>query len=175
MAVASVASIDDPLWTATRLADTLALDMRLVRQALEPLPSRDLNGRRAWLLRDAAPAIFRWVWKLDRAESNPDLMSPKDRLDHYRAERERVKLAQETRTLLPAADVEQAISEMLKVLAQALSSLPDSLERECGLNAATVGALHRQIDAARETLFAAVSNLTLAEPHGETEPQEMDA
>ena len=159
MAVSTVSSIEDPLWSATRLSDVLALDVRLVRRALETQPSREMNGRRGWLLRDAAPAIYRYAWKLDRTEQPVDSMPPKDRLDHYRAERERIKLEQETRTLLPAADVERAVSEMLKILAQALSSLPDSLERECGLNSDAVNSLHTKIDAARETLYLAVSRL----------------
>jgi len=155
----TVSSIEEPLWSATRLSDVLALDVRLVRRALETQPSREVNGKRGWLLRDAAPAVYRYAWKLDRVEPNPERMAPKDRLDHFRAEREKIKLEQETRELLPAADVERAVGEMLKILAQALSSLPDSLEREHALSPDAVNSLHRKIDAARETLYLAVSRL----------------
>jgi hypothetical protein len=168
----AVTNIEEPLWTATRLSDVLALDLRVVRQALETQPSREINGRRYWLLRDAVPAIYRRVWKLDVKIAEPDRMTPKDRLDHWRAEREKIKLEQETRSLLPAVDVERSVSEMLKVLAQALSSLPDSLERECALNAATVNALHSKIDAARETLYLAVARLQDPTENPTEEPAE---
>jgi hypothetical protein len=85
----AVSSIEEPLWSATRLSDVLALDVRLVRRALETQPSREVNGKRGWLLRDAAPAVYRYAWKLDRVEPNPERMAPKDRLDHFRAEREK--------------------------------------------------------------------------------------
>lgn len=100
-------------------------------------------------------------WKFGRQEGtvDPSGMTPKDRLDHYRAERERLKLEQETGSLIPAAEVESVTAEAMKTLAQTLDTLPDVLERDAGLSGETVQIVQRVIDAARESMYSDVARL----------------
>ncbi|MBK7543235.1 MAG: DUF1441 family protein [Candidatus Competibacteraceae bacterium] len=86
---------------------------------------------------------------------DPDRLPPKDRLDHYRAERERLKLEAEQRLTLSATEVEAAVSKILKALAQQIETLPARLERDFGLTAAETARLYPAMDAARESLHAA--------------------
>lgn len=159
---ATVTAIDDLCWTATKFSDVFKIDRRVCQQALETVPYRMSGKRQLWHVRDGVPAIFRRVWGLsDVADAvNPAKMPPKDRLDHYRAERERIKLAQEVRVLIPAAEIESAVGEAFKALAQTLDTLPDTLERDAALPPESVMLVQRVIDTAREILFESLIVLT---------------
>lgn len=150
---ASPIPIDSLLWHATRYSDVLKLDRRLTAQALETAPSQTHNGIRVWHLSDGfraiAPLVAAKSHKLD-----PSQMDPKEQLDYYRAQREKIKLAEDIRKMLPASAVERTIGEAFKVLAQTLDALPDTLERDCALPATVIAAVQRSIDAARENLYA---------------------
>ena len=153
---ATIIPINDLLWTQTRYSDVLGMDRRVVASALETAPSQMHSGTRVWHVRDGMPAIFK---RGQGGKIDFETLAPKDRLDFIRSQRELLKLKQETKTLLPAVDVERHVGEMLKILAQGLAALPDVLERECGLTPAGITAAHRTLDAARETLYAAVVTL----------------
>lgn len=160
---AVVTSIDDLWWTATKFSDVFKIDRRVCQQALETAPYKMMGKRQVWHLRDGVPVIYRRVWGLDSASDtvNPAKLPPKDRLDHYKAERERIKLAQEVRVLLPAQEVEQVIGEGLKALAQGLDVLPDTLERDAALAPEAVMQIQRLIDRARDQLYESLMNLTI--------------
>ena len=101
-------------------------------------------------------------WKFGRQEGtvDPSGMTPKDRLDYFRSERERLKLEHETGSLIPAAEVERVVAEAMKALAQTLDTLPDALERDAGISGETVQIVQRVIDAARESMYADMVKLT---------------
>lgn len=150
--------INELLWTATRYSDVLKLDRRVVAQALEKAPSTQYNGERVWHVRDAMPAIF----KPEARKHDPNNMEPKEALDYYRAQRERIKLAEDIRKMIPAADIERAIGETFKALSQTLDALPDALERDCGLPPMAVTAAQQAVDVMRETLYANLMNALAA-------------
>ena len=156
---ATAVQIDDLLWGATKHSDVLKIDPRIVKQALETVPYQLRGARQVWHVRDGMPAIFRRTLGNSGSKIDFETLAPKDRLDFIRSQRELLKLKQETKTLLPAVDVERQVGEMVKILAQGLAALPDALERECGLTPAGITAAHRAIDAARETLYTAVVTL----------------
>ena len=143
--------IDDLLWTATRYSDVLRLDRRAVAQALETVPSQNYNGRKCWHIRDAMPAIFARVGV--KGKKNPADMEPKDELDYYKAQREKIRLAADIGQMVMASDVERSIGEAFKTLAQTLDGLPDSLERSHGLAPAVISSIHVSIDVARNVLY----------------------
>jgi hypothetical protein len=151
--------INELLWTATRYSDVLKLDRRVVAQALEKAPSTQHNGERVWHVRDAMPAIF----KPDARKNDPNNMEPKEALDYYRAQRERIKLAEDIRKMIPAADIEQAIGAAFKALVQTLDALPDALERDCGLPPVAVTAAQHAVDTMRDTLYANLMNALSAD------------
>ena len=151
---AEVSAFDDLHWTATRYSQAMGIDVRAVNERLATIPHSMRGARKVWHVREGMPALFGCGKK-----KTPSDMEPKDRLDHYRAERENIKLQEEIRNLLPAVDVERSVGEAYKVLAQGLSAIPDLLERECGLSSDTVISLHNAIDAVRETLYLSVVEL----------------
>lgn len=144
--------INDLLWSATRYSDVLQMDRRVVAQALEKAPSTQRNGVRVWHIRDGMPAIL----KPEARRNDPANMEPKEALDYYRAQREKIRLAEDIRKVIPAADIEQTIGAAFKALSQTLESLPDALERDCGLPPVAVTAAQQAIDAMRETLYEAL-------------------
>ena len=98
-------------------------------------------------------------WRAERKPALPhdiELMSPRERLDFVRAERERLRLETDQGQLIPAAEVERIASEAFKSLALVLSTLPDALERGCGLQPDAVARAQTLIDDARESLYAAL-------------------
>lgn len=163
--VATATKIDDLCWTSTRFSAVFNLDRQLVAQALEAAPSMSINGQRVWHIRDAAPAIYKRVLGLsdEKNQLNPDKLHPKDRLDHYRAEREKIKFKQETREVILAAEVEREIGEAFKLLAQSLDSLRDTLEISCGLLPEAVSIVEHTIDSARDQIYASILQLTARE------------
>ena len=102
-------------------------------------------------MRDGMPAIFQRVG--GGAASDPELLPPKDALDYYRGQREKLKLAIETGESIPAADVGRSIGVAFKTLAYNLNTLPDALERDLALPPAIVAAIQQALDLARETLY----------------------
>lgn len=159
---ATVTAIDDLWWTATKFSDVLKVDRRVCQQALETAPYKMIGKRQVWHVREGAPAIFRRAWGMDSTADvvNPAKLPPKDRLDHFRAERERIKLAQEVRVLLPANEVESTWGEACKAIAQTLDTLPDHLERDAALPPESVILVQRMIDDLRERLYESVVALT---------------
>ena len=148
----NVTPIDELLWTLTRFSDVLKLDRRMVAQALETAPFQTRNGHRVWHVRDAMPVIFQRVDGCG-GTNDPETLAPKDALDYYRGQREKLKLAVETNELIPAADIERTVGIAFKTLAHSLDSLPDALERDLALPAPVVSAIQAAIDQARETLY----------------------
>ncbi|MFZ4792302.1 MAG: DUF1441 family protein [Candidatus Competibacteraceae bacterium] len=148
----NVISIDEMCWGATKYSDVLKIDPRIVKQALETVPYQMRGARQVWHVRDAWPAIYARVGD-KTAKKRPDDMEPKDELDYYRAKREKLKLAEDIRKMVPAADIERTIGEAFKVLAQTLDSLPDALERDCALPPGVVVNIQRAVDNARDLLY----------------------
>jgi hypothetical protein len=164
MPEAQISVIDDLCWTSTKFSDVLKIDRRVCQQALETAPYRMMGKRQVWHVRDGMPAIFRRVHGVEGAgeQVNPAKLPPKDRLDHYKAERERIKLAQEVRVLIPAAEMEQVIGEAFKTIAQTLDVLPETFERDFALPPEAVIRFRSAIDSARDALYESTSQLTVA-------------
>ncbi len=103
-------------------------------------------------------AVARWKFSPDDADSDdPEDMSPKDRLDHWRGAREKTKHLEEQGELIPAHDVEQQIATVYKGIAQAIETFPDQAEREHGASPETVALLQDLGDKLRESLYGAAT------------------
>lgn len=160
MPAADVTQIDDLCWTATRYSHVLNIDPGIVRQGLATAPHRTIGKRQVWHVRDGMPAIFKRLWNLDGNGADPNRYAPRERLDHYKAERERIKLDLDTRELLPAAEVRRSIAEAFKAVSGVMDSLPDSLEREAGLRPDAVMLAQKVIDDGREAMYRAAADLS---------------
>lgn len=123
-------------------------------------------------LRRGCPAVTRgsagvaWVfdlralaeWRYGRqatpeGQIDPEMMTPKERLDHFKALRERTKHETEMGELIPAEQYRSALSASLKVVAVNLEGLPEILERDCHLDGATVERIIGVVDRIREDMY----------------------
>jgi len=105
-------------------------------------------------------AVAKWKYGApeDDKDDDPEQLSPKERLDWYRGETERVKLAQAKGELIPAAQYEADLADALKRVATGLESLPDVLERDVGIGGAAVERTIAAVDAMREDLYKALTH-----------------
>ena len=98
-----------------------------------------------------------------------DKMLPPDRKAWYQSERERLKFEQETAQLIPASDVRREFAFMAKAVVQVLETLPDILERDCGLQPAAVSRVQNIIDDLRDQIALRVCE---ADADEEDQPQQ---
>ena len=159
---AEIQEFDELLWTATRFSHVLGMNERAISKALATVPCRTIGARKVWHVREGMPAIFGGR----NGKKNPSEMEPKDELDYYRAQREKIKLAQDIGQMVMAADVEKTIGEAFKTLASTLDGLPDSLERTHGLAPAVIASIHASIAVARNVLYETLM-LSLESPKDE--------
>jgi phage terminase Nu1 subunit (DNA packaging protein) len=102
--------------------------------------------------------VARWKFAPDTGTAeDPADLPPKDRLDHYKAEREKTKHLEEQGHLLQAHDVEQTIATTYKAIAQAIETFPDQAEREHGATPDVVAILQGLGDKLREALYGAAT------------------
>lgn len=79
-------------------------------------------------------------------------MDAHERKAWYQSERERLKFEQETAQLIPASDVRREFAIWAKAVVQVLETLPDILERDCGLQPAAVSRVQSIIDDLRDQI-----------------------
>lgn len=141
------------LWSINALAEEFGIDRRTVKKRLDGIPAAgEVSGHPAWRLRDVAVAVM-GPQAASPLGVDPDELPPKERLDHYRAEREKARWLEEQRFQIPAAEVEQVVATAFKSLASALDTLPDVLERDCALRPDEVERAISVVDGAREALY----------------------
>lgn len=158
------------LWSINALAEEFGIDRRTVKRRLEGIPAAgEVNGRPAWRLRDVAVAVM-GPQVASPLGIDPDALPPSERLNHYRAEREKARWLAEQRFQIPMAEVEQVVATAFKSLASALDTLPDVLERDCALRPEEVERAISVIDGAREGLYQQL--LEVCSSLGETESHE---
>lgn len=84
-------------------------------------------------------------------------MDAHERKARYQSERERLKFEQETAQLIPASDVRREFAIWAKAVVQVLETLPDILERDCGLQPAAVSRVQFIIDDLRDQIALRVT------------------
>lgn len=117
-------------------------------------PSGERNGKPLYRLKELLFALYQagLDGKLD-----PEKLPAFERHAHYKAEREKIEFERELGQLIPAAEVERANSHIFKCVARVFDTLPDTLERDCGLNPQTLAVVERHLDAARLELHTEVN------------------
>jgi len=111
-------------------------------------PSAKRSGYPVFRLKDVLPALLGGGNGQD-----PDTMDPYKRKAHYQGEHEKLKLQVERRELIPRIETEQEMAAMLKITAECFDTLPDVMERDCGLTADTLARMEAHLDKARESLY----------------------
>jgi phage terminase Nu1 subunit (DNA packaging protein) len=85
-------------------------------------------------------------------ETDPDSLTPKERLDWYKGEAEKRKLQVADGQLLPAVDHERQMAELLKLSVNWAETFPDVMERDAGLSPEQVERVQAAVDRQRERL-----------------------
>jgi hypothetical protein len=140
------------LGTERQLAEALNVDRSTIHAAIRQAnitPAGHAGAHPLYPVRAVVDAIAPRT-----ADGTPDLdrMSPNARDAYIRSERNLVKLKTECGQLIPVAEVERGHAEIFKTLALFLDTLPDVLERDCGLPAHALTRLEAAVDGARVEL-----------------------
>lgn len=88
----------------------------------------------------------------EKMTADVDSLSPNDRRAFWQAENERLKYEEKTRELIPASEVALEMGTMAKAVVQTLETLPDILERDCGLQPRDLIRVQQVIDDVRDQM-----------------------
>lgn len=147
-------SIKDIQVSLSQLADLLGMNRNSIARRLADIPRAGGNGSnlKLYLLGDALGALV-----MPSMQENGK-MSPQDRKAWYQSENERLKFEKEEREVIPVDEVVQVYSSMLKAVVMVLETLPDILERDCGLTPAAVNRVQGIIDDLRDEMARKVAD-----------------
>lgn len=125
---------------------------RIAAAGLKPADRR--AGHPVYRLRDLHKAVYQ-----SAAEGgvDPDRLDPFQRKAHYQAEHEKLALETERGELIPRIECEADQARMTKIVAQFFDTLPDRIERDCGVSPLVLAKVEQSLDAVREELYRAVA------------------
>lgn len=89
--------------------------------------------------------------------ADPDQLNPFMRRAYYQGELDKLKLQQERHELVPRIEAEQEMAALLKIAGECFDTLPDVLERDCGLTPKALARMENHLDKAREDLYKRLS------------------
>ena len=141
-------------WSISKIASQFGIDRRTVTKRIEEaglVAAGKRGGHPVYALRDVGPVLYR-VPGASASLNDPDKMTPTDRKAWFQSETERVKLMTEMGQLCPVEDVHRTFATMVKTVVNSLETIPDILERDCGLDADSVQRVQDSIDSVREHL-----------------------
>lgn len=130
------------------------ISKRLADAGLRPSGKR--GGADVFRLKD----LYKAVYTEAGGVMDPEKLDPFQRKSFYQAEREKIALETARGTLVPVADVEAEFAAVFKTLAHCLDTLPDVLERDCGLPRHALTKLETRLDSLREDLHAKLTART---------------
>ena len=146
-------------WNLSKIAEAFGFSRDTVRKRLRDA-GVDAVTRRGnqplYSLEDVGPALYAGR-DMGGTAISPDEMDPKSRKDWYQSENERLKFEKDQRHLVADHEMAREMSIALKAVANGLDSLPDELERECGLPADALELVIVKIDALRESVYTEAS------------------
>lgn len=144
-------------WSVSRIGQAFGMDRRTVTKRLQEsgvLPAGSRRGNATYALSDVGPALFS---EKGTATGGLDLdQFPDARKAWYQSENERLKFEKEIKQLIPVSEFITELSKLAKAVAAGLDTLPDTLEREAGLDPDSIEIVQDAIDALREQLYQAV-------------------
>lgn len=151
-----------PGWSIARLADEFGIDRRTATKRIRdagvaPLGKR--SGHDVYRVPDVAAALLGVALPgaPEGGVVDPRDLPPMERRAFYQSENERLAVEQKVGTLVPAAEVEADYADLIKTVVQFLDTLPDVLERDCGLAPEQVIRVQDSCDRVRMAMFKRVT------------------
>lgn len=132
-----------------QIAEVTGMHRQTVSQRLAGLqPAIGSNAKlKLYSLRDLLLAGL-----TEKMSVDVDSLSPNDRRAFWQAENERLKYEEKTGELIPASEVALEMGAMAKAVVQTLETLPDVLERDCGLQPKDLVRVQQVIDDVRDQM-----------------------
>ena len=147
---------------------TLAREFGLARETVKKRlaagsvrPSGRNKGNDVYRMGEAARAIIAFEYGGVEVNKDPDKMQPKEMLDHYKGQNEKIKFDRDSGRLVEVDDHRIVVADMAKILMQEVETLPDMLEQRCGLSADEVELVENAINTARDSLAEKLENYEL--------------
>lgn len=132
-----------------QIAELTGLHRQTVSQRVAGLtPSLGSNSKlKLYALRDLILTGL-----AEKMSADVDSLSQMDRKAFWQAENERLKYEEKTGELIPASEVALEMGTMAKAVVQTLETLPDILERDCGLQPKDLIRVQQVIDDVRDQM-----------------------
>lgn len=146
--------------------DTIA--KRIRNAGLVPAGKR--GGHAVYRLREVLPVLYKMG---EDGKTDPEKLDPFHRKAHYQAEREALELSTSRRDVIPRIEVEEEQARIAKIIVQALETLPDILERDCGLAGTALAKVETTIDKVRDEMYEAM--IDREEPVGDAGAADADS
>lgn len=126
------------------------ISKRIAAARLQPTGKR--GGHPVYRLGELHEAVYQAG---EDGGTDPDKLEPFQRKAHYQAEHEKLRLQVERLELVPRIEVEEEMARIAKIVAQCFDTLPDRLERDCGVTPLVLAKIERYLDEVREELHKA--------------------
>ena len=146
-------------YNISQIAEMFGFNRDTVRKRLKSAavkPSGREGNADLYLLSEAGPAVFGGTGStVDPAD--PNLLKPMDRKAHWQAKNEEHKYLLSTGEAVLREEAQIEMAFMAKIFIVFAETLPDLLERDCGLPPTAVSLVQAKMDDYRNTLFEQVS------------------
>lgn len=163
MSVQKVSNINEKfLYNISQLAICFQIARETVRvrlSAASVIAAGELGGHAVYHIHDAARAILSSESGPAFEAQDPAKMKPKDRLDYFRAETERLSYEEKQRQVIPVAQYRTEFARVIKILSAGLDSVPDKIEQKCSLEPEVTEQIEVVIDSIRNDMADEIKNI----------------
>lgn len=147
---------EDYRWNISQIAEAAGLHRDTIRKRLAEAGLKAVGKKGnapVYHLHEAMQAVFAQQTVSVSEQHDPNKLVPKDRLDWFKSETERVKFQREVKELIPTDEVRDGLAEVLKRVASFFDSLPDKMERKRLFSREQLEELESACDAFRVQLY----------------------
>lgn len=138
-------------FSLSALAQEFGLARETLRKRLDAAgvkPAGEHRGNPLWRVRDVYQAIITGP----DSPIDPAALPPIQRKAHYQAQREEILYRQECGELLPVDQYCEELARVAKIFNRFMDTLPDQIERRCGLSGPQVAAVVEETNKLRDEL-----------------------
>ncbi|HAS6087746.1 DUF1441 family protein [Vibrio vulnificus] len=142
-------------WSISKMAEAFGMSRNTVSKRLREQsvqPAGQERGSLVYALKDAAPALFQSDPTTSGALLDPNKMPPEMRKAWFQSENERIKFEKSLGLLSETSDVARNYALLAKSVIQVMETMPDVLERDCGLTPSQVAKVQASIDDLRDQI-----------------------